>query len=559
MITTLYLVRHGETDLNVAARCQGRLDVPMNEVGEHQMDMLAKRLSAINFDVAYSSPLQRAVRSAEILLGSSDARVVSTDELCELSYGEWQGQSHAKWPAGAAEQWENAPWDVTFPGGESLYQVRDRALPALLAIVGNHPGETVLVTAHGHLNRVLLTALTDAPNENFWRIAQPNAATWKLVFETEEGRTPRLIHAAAWGEILTATDAQRSIDAKTKPLGALGRLESCAVQLAVLQQTLAPTLQTARVCVFAADHGVAVHGVSAYPRAVTAQMMRNFNDGGAAINILGRVNNVQVEVIDVGVDANLLGLSGVRHEKVRHGTRDIVQESALSEMDLREAMAVGARAVRRAVREGAQAIGLGEMGIGNTTAAAALLGALIGGAASDTVGIGTGISPAILEHKRELVSRALALHGVRSEARTARECLRRVGGLELAAIAGAAIEACQYPIAIVADGFISTVSILAAVLILQEETPGCAHALAERIFVAHRSSEQAHQLAVEELSTRTGRHYQPLLDLEMRLGEGSGAALAMPILRSAAAVMCDMATFESAGVSSHTEQQEPLR
>lgn len=348
---------------------------------------------------------------------------------------------------------------------------------------------------------------------------------------------------------IDAAAARQAIDAKTKPLGALGRLEDVAVRLAVLQGTLAPAIPIARVCVFAADHGIADEGVSAYPRAVTAEMMKNFVRGGAAINVIAAANAVDVEVIDVGVDADLSALTGIRHEKVRRGSANLAVTAAMTPDELIAALAVGASAGRRAAATGARAIGLGEMGIGNTTAAAALLSALTGQPPAATVGRGTGVNDETLERKQGAVARALRLHlpdnGLQADPR---ECLRRVGGLELAAITGAALEAARHRLVVVADGFISTVSVLCALrMVATGQVP--AVPLAEALFFAHRSTERGYAIAIEACAGIPGCDARPLLDLEMRLGEGSGAALAMPVLRSASAVMREMATFATAGVS----------
>jgi nicotinate-nucleotide--dimethylbenzimidazole phosphoribosyltransferase len=348
--------------------------------------------------------------------------------------------------------------------------------------------------------------------------------------------------------VVTPETAQRAIDAKTKPLGSLGRLEGIAVRLAVLQQTLTPVMDSASVCVFAADHGVADEGVSAYPRAVTAEMMKNFDRGGAAINVIARANDVGVEVIDVGVDADLCGLAGVVHTKVRRGSRNFAVEPAMTEAELTAAMAVGSATVERAASRGARAVGFGEMGIGNTTAAAALLAALTGQPGVATAGRGTGLDDAGVARKRAVVDRALALHAANLATRDARTCLRCVGGLELAAIAGAALEGAQRGLAIIADGFISTVSVLCAVHIAAQSAAILA-AMRDAVFFAHRSTELGHGLALDACATALGIEARPILDLEMRLGEGTGAALAVPLLRSAAALMRDMATFASAGVS----------
>jgi nicotinate-nucleotide--dimethylbenzimidazole phosphoribosyltransferase len=345
--------------------------------------------------------------------------------------------------------------------------------------------------------------------------------------------------------------ARRAIDAKTKPLGALGRLEDLAVRLAVLQGTLSPEIDRARVCVFAADHGVVAEGVSAYPRSVTGEMMRNFDRGGAAINVIAAASGVDVEVIDVGVDADLEGLTRVRSEKVRRGSRNMVEEAAMSADELNAAFAVGAAAAKRAVSDGVRALGLGEMGIGNTTAAAALLAALTGQPPAMTVGRGTGVDDETLTRKCAVVERALRLHhGVaRFAADGTRESLRCVGGLELAAIAGAALEAMRWRTADVADGFISTISILCAARIALAEALVDDRTVGESLFFAHRSAERGHGLALDTCAVLPGCDARPILDLDMRLGEGSGAALAIPVLRAAAAIMRDMATFRSAGVS----------
>lgn len=346
---------------------------------------------------------------------------------------------------------------------------------------------------------------------------------------------------------ISVDDARRAIAAKTKPLGSLGQLEDIAVRIAVLQQTLKPELERARVCVFAADHGVTDEGVSAYPRAVTAEMLRNFDRGGAAINVIARSSGAEVDVIDVGVDCDDDRTHSQRRPRVRRGSRNMVNEAALSHDELEAALSIGADAARAAHTDGVQMLGLGEMGIGNTTAAAALLSALTGRAASDTIGRGTGVDDAGLERKRSAVDRALARHVDRASG--ARETLRCVGGLEIAAIAGAALEGSRLGLAIIADGFISTVGVLAALHIAAAEPDARTETVARALFFAHRSAERGHRLALDACAAFAGCDARPMLDLGLRLGEGSGAALAIPILRAAAAVMRDMATFASAEIS----------
>ena len=327
--------------------------------------------------------------------------------------------------------------------------------------------------------------------------------------------------------------ARRMVDAKTKPVGSLGRLETLAIQLATIQGTVAPVVERMRVVVFAGDHGVAAEGVSLYPPQVTREMMRNYASGGAAINVLARSAGADVEAVDVGVGADLADVPGLVHAKVRLGTRNFAHERALTGDEVQLALEVGAAAVRRAAASGVQAIGLGEMGIANTTSAAALLVLLTTTSVHDAVGRGTGVDDAGLARKREVVTAAVARHT--DAARDVRAALAAVGGLEIVAMAGAALEAPAQRMVVVVDGFISTVAMLAAVRI----NP----LVRESLVFSHRSEERGHVAALAALDAH------PLLDLGLRLGEGTGAALALPLVRAAARMLTEMATFESAGVS----------
>jgi len=347
--------------------------------------------------------------------------------------------------------------------------------------------------------------------------------------------------------VVTVERAVEEMNAKTKPLGALGRLEDVGVRLAVLQGTLTPRVESARVCVFGADHGVTDEGVSAYPRAVTGEMMKNLDRGGAAINVIAASANVDVEVVDVGVDADLGHLTHVRHERIRRGSRNLVREAAMTADELRAAMEIGRDAARRASDDGVQVLGLGEMGIGNTTAASLLLCVLGAIEPEHAVGRGTGVDDDGLLRKRDVVTRAIGLH--RDECHSGIETLRRVGGLEIAAMAGAALEGAALDLAIVADGFISSAAVLAALRIAHDDSAERGAQLARSLFFAHRSAELGHRLVLDQCATYPGVDATPVLDLGLRLGEGTGAALAIPLLRAAAAVMRDMATFASAGVS----------
>lgn len=301
-----------------------------------------------------------------------------------------------------------------------------------------------------------------------------------------------------------------------------------------MQRTLAPVVDPARVLVFAGDHGVTEEGVSAYPREVTAQMMANFAGGGAAVTVLARSVGASVEVVDVGVAAPLPAYGHV-DAKVRDGTRNFTRTAAMTPDETSAAVAAGRAAVQRAADDGCRLIALGEMGIGNTTAAAAVLAALLGLTAERLVGRGTGVDDAGLARKRDAVQRALALHGDIVAAGDPMAILATLGGLEIAALTGATLEATARGLPVVVDGFITTAAVLTAVR--------CDAGVHASLLFAHRSAEAGHAVALEALDAR------PLLDLELRLGEGTGAVLAIPLLRAACAVLREMATFDSAGIS----------
>jgi nicotinate-nucleotide--dimethylbenzimidazole phosphoribosyltransferase len=317
----------------------------------------------------------------------------------------------------------------------------------------------------------------------------------------------------------------------TKPAGALGRLETLAIELAGLQHTDKPRADRAPIIIFAGDHGIAAQGVSAYPQEVTIAMMANFAAGGAAISVLARELGCSLEVVDAGTLAEA-PMPGVVSDKPRRGTRDFSEEMALRPQDLAFALDCGRRAVMRAAASEPDLLILGEMGIGNTTSAAAIAAALLGAGARAITGLGTGLDVAGRERKAGIIDTALTLHGLAGAA--PEEILCTVGGLEIAAITGAIIAAAQRRIPVLVDGFIVSVAALAATRL----NPSCRPYL---IF-SHRSAEQGHHLVLEALDAR------PLLDLDLRLGEGSGAALALPILRLACALHNGMATFAEAAV-----------
>ena len=337
--------------------------------------------------------------------------------------------------------------------------------------------------------------------------------------------------------------AEARLDELTKPPRSLGRLEWIAGRLCAIQETVRPRVMPRRIVVFAADHGVTEEGVSAYPSAVTAQMVGNFLRGGAAINALAPAAGADVCVIDVGVagDIDASGQAAAFVSRpVRPGTRNMTKGPAMSEDELASALCIGLDIVDDAAKGGVAVIACGDMGIGNTTAASAMTAAILGVRADEVTGSGTGIDSEMLAHKADVVRHALATN---QPGRDPLAVLRTIGGFEIAAIVGAYVGAAGHRMAIVGDGFIATAAALVAASI-------CPPFL-DYWFAGHRSSEPGHTLQLEFL------RQQPLLDLEMRLGEGTGAALAMSLFGAAAAVMNEMATFRSAGVAGRAEAVRP--
>src|SRR5215470_6455529 len=317
----------------------------------------------------------------------------------------------------------------------------------------------------------------------------------------------------------------------TKPAGALGRLEVLAIELAGLQHTDRPGAKRAPIIIFAGDHGIVAQGVSAYPQEVTIAMLANFAAGGAAISVLARELGSSLEVVDAGTLAEA-AMPGIVVDKPRRGSRDFSHEAALSPEDLAFALDCGQRAVTRAAASGPDLLILGEMGIGNTTSAAAIAAALLGISAQEIAGLGTGLDAAGRERKARLIDSALAHHGLAGAA--PEKILCAVGGLEIAAITGAIIAAAQRRIPVLVDGFIVSVAALAA----SRLNPSCQPFL----LPSHQSAEQGHRLVLRALNV------QPLVSLDLRLGEGSGAAIALPLVRLACALHNGMATFAQANV-----------
>ena len=327
---------------------------------------------------------------------------------------------------------------------------------------------------------------------------------------------------------------RHKIDTKTKPLGALGQLEGLALQIGLARQSLTPALAQPHIIVFAGDHGAAKAGVSAYPQDVTWQMVENFLAGGAAINVFARANGIGLTVVDAGVAHDFGVRPNLVDAKIAPGTANYIEGAAMTSEQRDLAMARGADLVKSLAAAGCDVIGFGEMGIGNTAAASLITHCLTGATLADCVGRGTGLDDAGLAKKRELLGQALARYdGPRDDALAV---LARFGGFEIAMMAGAMLAAAQLRLVVLVDGFICS----AAALIATRLAP----AFIDYAVFCHASAEAGHKAQLATLGAR------PLLDLGLRLGEGTGAALAWPLLRAACAFLHEMASFESAGVSS---------
>ena len=333
-------------------------------------------------------------------------------------------------------------------------------------------------------------------------------------------------------KILSA--AQEKIDNKTKPLGALGKLEELAVRMSIIQNTLNPRIKNKALFVFAADHGIAEEGVSVFPQEVTRQMVENFLNKGAAINVLSSFGNIELSVINMGIKGDTICDPGLIDKNIAKGTKNFALQPAMTIAEAQQALGAGKDIFLEKYKQlQIDIIGLGEMGIGNTTSAAAIISVITGKPIHECTGRGTGIDDKGLEHKIKILKKALKLHNPANN--NAIEVLSKVGGFEIAGMAGAMLAAASKRCAIVLDGLISTAAGLVAYLINPQ--------VANYMIAGHKSVEQGHILALKFIGIK------PVLDLNMRLGEGTGAALTISIVDAACNLMIKMASFEEAGIT----------
>ena len=327
---------------------------------------------------------------------------------------------------------------------------------------------------------------------------------------------------------------RQKIDRKTKPLGALGQLETLALQIGLLQQSLTPSLQRPSLTIFAADHGLARAGVSAYPAEVTPQMVHNFLAGGAATNIFARQHGFALQVVDAGVNCDFPSDLPLRHEKLGYGTANALETAAMSKAQVIQGLASGRRIAHEEAAKGSNVLAFGEMGIGNTSSATLLTHLLAGLPIAPSTGRGTGLDDAGLARKIATLEAVAARVGPGPH--EVLDILAEVGGFEVVMMTGAMLGAAEKGALIIIDGFIASAALLAAMHI--------APAVRDYAVFGHRSQEGGHPLLLDYL------HATPLLQLDLRLGEGSGAVLAWPLLQAACGFLNEMASFEDAGVSS---------
>ncbi len=329
------------------------------------------------------------------------------------------------------------------------------------------------------------------------------------------------------------TGAENRQNTLTKPPGSLGRMEEVAIQLSAMQESLQPGVDSVYITVFAADHGVASENVSAFPQAVTLEMVRNFSRGGAAISVLAHQLDAHLEVVNLGTVSEQEALSGVIDQRISPATENFSQQAAMNLSQMAEALNAGREAVFRAEKKSTQLFIGGDMGIANTTSATAVACALLDEKAENIAGPGTGLDKDGVKHKAEVINSSLQKHRV--EMKTPLDILQHVGGYEIAALVGAYITGAQQGLAVMIDGFISSVAALVAIKI----NP---HVKGWMLF-SHVSAEPGHKVILQAMQA------EPLLQMNMRLGEASGAAVAVPLLRLACALQNNMATFEQAGVT----------
>jgi nicotinate-nucleotide--dimethylbenzimidazole phosphoribosyltransferase len=367
-----------------------------------------------------------------------------------------------------------------------------------------------------------------------WKQKQENPCVEEILFSSPAAVPDSLRGAAPShsSDFELSEALQQKIDNKTKPTGSLGILESLAKQIGIVFQTLGPKITKPNIVVFAADHGIANHGVSAYPQDVTRQMVTNFLEGGAAINVFCKQNNIALTIVDAGVNYDFPTNTNLVSAKIAKGTQSFLQSPAMSQTELDLCFAKGAAIINTIFETGCNCIGFGEMGIGNTSTASVLMSVLLELPIEDCVGKGTGVGDEKLLQKQNILKKALENYSGPNDLQSK---LAYFGGFEIMQMAGGMLQSKENNMLILVDGFICTV----ALLIAYKMNPS----VKENAIFCHSSAEQGHQKILDYLNVH------PLLQLDLRLGEGTGCAVAFPIIQSAVCFLNEMASFESAGIS----------
>lgn len=329
-------------------------------------------------------------------------------------------------------------------------------------------------------------------------------------------------------------ELKKEIDTKTKPIGSLGKLEDIAMQIGLIQSTTTPKLKKPTIVVFASDHGIAREGISPYPQEVTYQMVMNFLRGGAAINSFCDLNNIDLKIVDAGVNYDFEGAENLIHAKIGFGTKSILKEPAMNKEECEKAIELGSAIVSEIYEQGCNCIGFGEMGIGNTGVSALLVSKLLNLPIENCVGRGTGSNDEHLQKKKELLKKAASIHTTTD----AMSILYTLGGFEIAMMLGAILQAAENKMIILIDGFIVTTALLFAKSFYRD--------VIHYTLFSHVSGERAHEMILGNMGGK------PILNLGMRLGEGTGAALAYPIVAASVKFLNDMASFEEAGVANQS-------
>lgn len=332
--------------------------------------------------------------------------------------------------------------------------------------------------------------------------------------------------------IITDEEINAKIDNKTKPLGSLGRLEDIGAKICKVQNTLTPELKRPHILIFAGDHGIALDGVCSFPQEVTFQMVLNFLNGGAGINVFAKQNEIELKIIDAGVNYDFKGIAGLEHCKVDLGTKSFLHEKAMTKEQFETAINKGKELVKKVYNTGCNIIGFGEMGISNTSSASILMHKFTGISIEECTGKGAGQDDNGLKRKTEILKQAIAKHDIGNKTE---EILLTFGGYEIVMIVGAILKASEYKMICLIDGFIASAAFLAASRIN--------HEVIDFSLFCHQSDESGHVKMLNYLKA------EPILKLGMRLGEGTGCAVALPIIKSAVSFINEMASFESAGVS----------